>query len=238
MSAPVTESKNQIKHSLSIRLWHWVNATVMIVMIMSGLMILNAHPHLYWGQEGYAPVAAWISVPEFPGWMTIPSTYSLALGRRVHLAFAWAFAFGLLFYFVRAGMTGSLRRAIGLSRAEVSPTVLKADISKHLRRDFSAHGGGYNPLQKISYALVLCIFLPGLIFSGLTLSPGMNAAWPWLLDIFGGRQSARSIHFICMAGVSVFIIVHIIMVLVAGPIKLMRGMITGRETSTKEEPQL
>jgi Ni/Fe-hydrogenase b-type cytochrome subunit len=214
------------RHRLSTRLWHWVNAVAVIVMLMSGLMIFNAHPRLYWGHYGANSDAAWLVLPRFPGWATIPSTYNLSLAREWHLAFAWVLAFGLLVYFLRSLWNGHLKRDVALSRAEVAPAHLWDDIKKHARLNF--HGDGrYNPLQKITYSLVLFLLIPGAILTGLTLSPGMNAAWPWLVDLFGGRQSARSIHFICAGGLAAFIAVHLILVVLAGPINEIRSMITG-----------
>ena len=86
----------------------------------------------------------------------------------------------------------------------------------------------YNILQKLSYVGVIFVLLPLMVLTGLTMSPAMDAAWPWLLDLFGGRQSARSIHFICAALLLGFILVHLMMVLLAGPINEIRSMITGR----------
>ena len=87
----------------------------------------------------------------------------------------------------------------------------------------------YNILQKLSYVGVIFVLLPLMILTGLTMSPAMDAAWPWLLDLFGGRQSARSIHFICAIAASLaFILVHLVMVVLAGPMNEIRSMITGR----------
>ncbi len=221
-------SQSVVRHRLSTRVWHWINAVSVFVMIMSGLMISNAHPRLYWGQFGANYDAAWLELPRFPGWMTIPSTYNLSVARHWHLAFAWVLAVGLLLYLVRSLLNGHFKRDVALSPAEVAPGHLWLDIKKHLRLDFHTEGGRYNPLQKITYSLVLFVLLPTVILSGLTLSPGMDAAWPWLLDVFGGRSSARSIHFLCMAGISGFIVVHLALVVLAGPINEIRSMITGR----------
>ena len=83
------------------------------------------------------------------------------------------------------------------------------------------------PLQKVAYFGVFVIAFPLIILTGLTMSPGMDAAWPWLLDIFGGRQTARTIHFFAMLAFVLFFIVHIAMVVLAGPINELRSMITG-----------
>jgi Ni/Fe-hydrogenase b-type cytochrome subunit len=215
------------RHRLSTRIWHWINAITIFVMLMSGLMIFNAHPHLYWGQYGANFDAPWLDLPRFPGWITIPSTYSLADGRLWHFAFAWVLGFSFLSYFLWSIFNGHFRRDVRLTLTEVAPSHLWADIKKHLRLDFHEEGGRYNPLQKIAYCSVLFGLLPLIILTGLTMSPGMNAAWPWLLDIFGGRQSARSLHFIAASGIAFFIIIHLVLVVLAGPINEIRSMITG-----------
>ena len=228
MPNPGTSKDGKIfRHRLSTRLWHWINAVTVFVMLMSGLTISNAHPRLYWGHYGANFDKAWLTLPHFPGWATIPTGYNLALARQWHFAFAWVLAFGLLFYMVRSLWNGHFRRDIALSAREVAPAHLIADVKQHLRLDFDTPGGGYNPLQKIAYSAVLFVLLPGLILTGLTLSPGMNAVLPWLLDVFGGRQSARSIHFLCAGGIAAFIVIHLLLVLAAGPINEVRSMITG-----------
>ncbi len=216
------------QHRLSTRLWHWVNALAVFILLMSGLTISNAHPRLYWGQYGANSDAAWLILPRFPGWMTIPSTYDLALARAWHLAFAWVFATGLVLFLVRALWTGHIVQNILPRLAELHPNHLMADVRKHLLFDFSGDAWRYNPLQKIAYATILLVILPFLVLTGMTMSPGLNASWPWLLDVFGGRQSARSIHFICAALTGGFIIIHLALVLAAGPVRLLRGMITGQ----------
>jgi thiosulfate reductase cytochrome b subunit len=153
--------------------------------------------------------------------------YNLALARHWHLAFAWVLAFGLLIYLIWALLNRHLQKDIALSRAEVAPRHLWKDIKKHARFDFRETEARYNPLQKITYSLVLFGLIPLAILTGLTMSPGINAAWPWLVDLFGGRQSARSLHFIAATGLFAFIVVHLILVILAGPINEVRSMITG-----------
>jgi Ni/Fe-hydrogenase b-type cytochrome subunit len=233
---PPIDSRLIFRHRLSTRIWHWINAVTVFVMLMSGLTISNAHPWLYWGDYGFAPSTAWLALPRFPGWMTLPTTYNLAVARHWHLAFAWVFAIGLLIFMIRSLINGHFRGDVALSKDEVAPKHLWADIRKHARLDFHDPQGRYNPLQKITYVLVLFIMLPLLILTGLTLSPGMNAAWPWLLDLFGGRASARSIHFIAATGIGLFIVVHLILVLLAGPINEIRSMITGWFRIEGEKP--
>jgi Ni/Fe-hydrogenase b-type cytochrome subunit len=232
-SMTVNQSKTErgalvFRHRLSTRIWHWVNAVTIFVMIMSGLGIFNAHPMLYWGQYGANLDTPWLKLERFPSWATIPGDYSLALSRNWHLAFAWVLAFGLLFYFARSLWNRHLQKDIALTRTEVAPSHLWADIKKHARLDFSESEARYNPLQKITYSVILFVVLPVVILTGLCMSPGFGGVTPWLTDVFGGRASARSIHFICAALISGFIVLHVVLVILAGPINEMRSMITGK----------
>ena len=217
------------RHRLVTRLWHWLNAVVLAVMLMSGLMIFNAHSRLYWGQEGFDRGNAWLVLGRFPGWITIPSHYSLADARLWHLSFGWLLVGALAFYLIWSLIAGHLRRNIVPRLAELDPAHLWHDIKEHARLRFPTGAAAlqYNVLQKLAYGSVLLVMLPGIILTGLTMSPGMNAAWPWLLDLFGGRQSARSLHFIFAFGLVGFFVVHIAMVVLAGPINEVRSMITG-----------
>lgn len=250
------------RHRLSTRLWHWVNAATFFIMLMSGLMIFNAHPRLYWGQYGANPDRAWLQIGTsggqgylrvgeavfdtdgvlgaqtvdgvpvrraFPAWATIPSDYDLALSRRWHLTFAWLFAGGLALYATWSLVNGHLWRDLLPERRELGLRHLGREVRSHLTLGFRREEGTrYNTLQKLAYVGVLVILLPAMVLSGLTMSPGMNASWPWLLDLFGGRQSARSVHFIAALLLVLFLVVHLLMVLLAGPWNEVRSMITGR----------
>jgi thiosulfate reductase cytochrome b subunit len=250
------------RHKLPVRIWHWVNALTVFIMLMSGLMIFNAHPRLYWGQYGANYDYAWLEIGSradsgylrigavtipttgvlgyrtdaggqvnrraFPGWATIPSTYSLSAGRRWHLAFAWILVIGIVAYWLTILLSRHWRGLVP-RRTELHPKHLWQEVKDHARLRFATGAAAlsYNSLQKLAYAGVVFVLLPLIILTGLTMSPGMDAAWGWLLDVFGGRQSARSIHFICAMLITLFILVHLIMVLLAGPLNEIRSMITG-----------
>ena len=226
------------RHRLTTRVWHWTNAVAMIVLIMSGLMISNAHPMLYWGQYGANFDTPWLNLTQFswlengrfPGWATIPSSYSLADGRHWHLAFAWIFAFGYLFWLVAGLVNRHIKRDLTLSRSDLSPRHLLHEVVEHARLRFPTGAAAlrYNTLQKITYIGVMFVLIPLLIATGLCLQPGMSPLTGWMIDLFGGRASARSIHFICMALIVVFLGVHLALVVLAGPINEMRAMITGK----------
>lgn len=261
------------RHRLSTRLWHWTNALTLLVMLMSGLMIFNAHARLYWGDYGANDDKAWLVIddagdtgfvelagvrvettgvlgiwtnPEgevkrraFPYWVTIPSGYDLQAARRWHFTFAWILAVALTLYMLRSLWNGHVRNDLHIRKSEWSLGHIWHDIKDHARLRFptGAAAKDYNILQKFAYISVIFIMLPLIIMTGLTMSPAMNAAWPWLLDLFGGRQSARSIHFLCAFGLVGFFFVHMAMVVLAGPVNEVRSMITGKyQLPGKGEP--
>jgi thiosulfate reductase cytochrome b subunit len=160
----------------------------------------------------------------FPGIVTIPSFRDLATGRVVHFFFGWVLVAALFVWFLASLFNGHLRRDIVPSGKDIAG--LPSDGLAHARFRFK-HGRHYSPLQKLSYFVVFAVLFPLIILTGLTMSPGMDAAWPWLLDLFGGRQTARTIHFIVMVLLVLFFIVHVAMVLLAGPLNELRSMITG-----------
>lgn len=260
-----------VRHRLTTRLWHWVNALCLLVLLMSGLMIFNAHPRLYWGEYGANDDYAWAAVGSsqtmgyvrlgetgiettgfignwrdsngkvqtwaFPGWATIPSYYSLAEGRRWHFFFAWIFSIGLTLFMIASLLNRHVQQDLHIRRSEWHPSRIWADIRNHFRLRFHEPDSIniYNILQKFSYSGVIFILLPLMIFTGLAMSPAMDANWPWLTDIFGGRQSARSIHFIGMFLMVLFFIVHMALLLLSGPFKQTWGMITGGEREAGPE---
>jgi thiosulfate reductase cytochrome b subunit len=262
------------RHRLSTRLWHWTNAIALLVLLMSGLMIFNAHPRLYWGHYGANSDSAWLEIGAearkgfielagnrvettgllgvwhddagalqeraFPDWATLPSRYSLSLARNWHFAFAWILAISLSLYMVWSLVNGHIGRDLHVRRNQWSPSHIWHDIREHARLRFptGAEAMNYNILQKLSYIGVIFILIPLMIATGLAMSPGMNAGLPWLVDLFGGRQSARSVHFICAFLLLAFFIVHMLMVVLAGPFNEVRSMITGRYRLPGKKPKV
>src|SRR5277367_166709 len=166
----------------------------------------------------------------FPAWATIPSYQDLATGRRWHFFFAWVLVFSSALYFLLSFATRHLQRDLLPTRTQWSLKGIARDFWDHIRLRFPTGEAArhYNSLQKLAYLAVLFILAPMILATGLTMSPGLDAGFPWLLNVFGGRQSARILHFICATTVVLFIIVHLAMVLLAGPINELRSMLTGR----------
>ena len=247
------------RHGLVTRTTHWINLAALIVLLLSGLQIFNAHPALYWGEVSTF-ARPWVSmfaaerggeavgitkigstyvettgvlgfsgneVRGFPAWATLPSYRSLADGRRWHFAFAWLFVLNGLVYLSAGLIGGHVRRDLLPARDQLTPRHLAREIADHARLRFAA-SRRYNVLQKLTYLAVIFVLLPMMVLTGLSMSPGMNAGFPWLPELFGGRQSARTLHFISAGLIVLFVLVHVAMVIVSGPLNSLRAMITGK----------
>ena len=242
---------------LITRITHWLWAVSLFVLMLTGLQIFNAFPSLHLGQESgfdYDNAILRIGAEEmdgalrgvteilgarfdttgvlgvsggevraFPAALTIPSRTSLSTGRVIHFFFAWVLVGTLLVWLVASALNGHLRQLIP-TRADLR--ALPRDIADHACLRFH-HGANYSVLQKLAYASVLFVALPVMILTGLSMSPGFNAAAPWLLDLFQGRQTARTIHFLTMLALLGFFAVHMVMILLAGPLNEMRSILTG-----------
>ena len=257
------------RHTLAVRLTHWMNLLCITLLLMSGLQIFNAHPRLYWGQYGADADKAFIEVmatgPDmehlkgvtkiaglpftttgvlgaspgadhalvprgFPSWATLPSFQDLAVGRRWHFALAWLFVINGLIYLGFGLKNRHFSRDLAPTRAQIRPSHILKDIWDHMRLKHARgeEAKSYNVLQKFAYLAVIFVLLPAMILTGLTMSPGVDAFFPWLLNLFGGRQSARTIHFISANLIVLFVLVHVVEVLLAGVVNELRSMITGR----------
>ena len=170
----------------------------------------------------------------FPAWATIPSPRWLAMGRRWHFFFAWLLVINGLVY-VGYSLASRHRRDLFPNRTELK------GVGRSLRTHLSPRGlraeaaQGYNVLQKLSYVVVVFALLPLVVLTGLTMSPWLDSAYPVLLDVFGGRQSARTIHFVAAFGLVLFTLVHVGMLLLVGPLNHLRAMVTGRLRIAREE---
>ncbi len=266
-TAPAAPRQLVPRHSVLVRVTHWVNVLAFSLLLMSGAQIFNAHPRLYWGQYGADNDHAWLSVDSLhgaggwrgvvhlgpltvettgllgasrvngalvprglPAWLTIPSYQDLAAGRHWHLFFAWLFALNGAVYLVGGALQRHFRRDLLPSLAELAPAHLVQEVVDHARLHFPKGEAArrYNVLQKLTYLGVAFVLLPLMVLTGLTMSPGLDSAFPILLDVFGGRPSARSLHFICAALLVAFVVVHLAMVLLSGVWNNLRSMITGR----------
>jgi thiosulfate reductase cytochrome b subunit len=160
----------------------------------------------------------------FPAWATIPSGQDLATGRVVHFFFAWLLSATLFVWLVAGLANGHISRDLAPRLADLRR--LPRDVVDHLKLKFH-HTRDYNTLQKLAYAGVLFVLFPLMVATGLAMSPSMNAVLPFLADALGGRQTARTIHFAVMLLLVGFFLIHMLMILAAGPINELRSIVTG-----------
>lgn len=210
------------RHRLSVRVWHWINAIAFLVMLASGFVILLAHPRLYWGEAGYYGDPAWLDLP-------LPESLSYSgYARSVHFLAAWTLVTNAALYLLYGLANGHFLRRLFPSAAQLRPAQIVRDVWMHLR--FKPHAdadGSYNLLQKLSYLGVLLVLFPLVVLTGLTMSPAVTTDYPWLFDLFGGRQSARTIHFIAASSLLLFLLVHVFQVILVGFRREVMAMITG-----------
>jgi thiosulfate reductase cytochrome b subunit len=239
------------RHAGWIRLSHWTLAASVLTLAVSGFVILMSHPRLYWGAVGNDLTPALVELPisrnfRHGGWaapvvfstgdhpiVSRARTYDIfnenSWARSLHFLAAWFLVVTALLYVGIALVSGHLGRNLIPRAREMSPRVLWRDVKGHLHLPMPQAAGGppYGPLQKLAYFGVVMLTLPLVVLTGLTMSPAVTAAFPLLLDVFGGSQSARTIHFFAFAALVLFLIVHLAMVLLTGFRRHMRTMILG-----------
>jgi thiosulfate reductase cytochrome b subunit len=179
------------------------------------------------GVLGVSNEGGQVSRRAFPSWVTVPSFQDLATGRRWHFFFAWLLLLNALGYLVWGIASWHFVRDLLPSREELGH--VGKEFLEHLRLRFPRGDAAkrYNVLQQLAYLLVVFVLFPLMILTGLTMSPGIDSAVPQLLTLFGGRQTARLIHFVTASSLVLFVIVHFVMVLISGVWNNLRSMITG-----------
>jgi thiosulfate reductase cytochrome b subunit len=224
---PAHEWRTALRHRAPLRWMHWINLACLLALLGSGLQVFNAHPALYWGETSdFAhPLLA---IAGFPDWATIPGYQSLALGRRWHFFFAWLWVINGTCYLAWSLASRHLHDDLAMRRRDWR--AIPRSIGEHLRfrHPVGDEALRYNPLQKLAYLGVVFVLAPLAILTGLSMSPQLDSLFGWWLALVGGRQSARSIHFAVMALFVLFVVVHVLMVVYAGPINEMRSMLSGR----------
>lgn len=238
-------------HAGWVRVSHWILAASVLTLAFSGFEILMVHPRLYWGKAGNDLTPALFELPisrnyQHGGWappvtfvpgahpiMSAARTYDIfnknSWGRSLHFLAAWFLVVMGLIYLLAGLASGHLWRHLVPRFRELAPRRLWQEVVAHLHRPLAKSRGGppYGVTQKLSYACVVLIALPLMTITGLAMSPAITAAYPRLLDLFGGSQSARTIHFFVFAVLVLFFIVHVAMVALSGFRRQMRAMTFG-----------
>lgn len=262
------------RHTLPVRVMHWINVIALTLLFMSGLNIFNAHSTLNWGKSSYdgSPGVLEIGAIEqpggnlvgvtrifghqfvttgflglskdrggemavraFPWWLTVPDNQWLSMARRWHLFFAWVFVINGLCYLGYSVASRHLARDLapdGPELRSVGQSIVDHLKFKHPTGEAAKR---YNVLQKLAYLAVIFVLLPLVILMGIAMSPWLNSLLPGWVDVFGGRQSARTIHFVVAWLLVAFVLVHVFEVVISGFWNHMRSMITGRYRIDAEE---
>jgi thiosulfate reductase cytochrome b subunit len=246
----VAETREHV-HARWVRVTHWILSASILTLAFSGFVILMAHPRLYWGDAGNDLTPALIELPisrnfRHGGWAerssisendagiisasrTFDTFNQNGWGRSLHFLAAWSLV-GVGFVYLLAGILGGHFRAhVWPKLRELSPRLVWRDLVDHLSLRMRPAPGGpnYGLLQKCAYSTVAFIAAPLAVLTGLTMSPRVSAAFPILLRVFGGAQSARTLHFAAFLALLLFAIVHVIMVIRSGFRRQMRAMIFG-----------
>jgi thiosulfate reductase cytochrome b subunit len=267
------DAKVDYRHPLPVRLWHWLNAVAIAVLLLTGLLLFDIHPRLYWGDDGHVGMPAFFSISaadrnspvlhtelqigshhwDVSGVLGLavddgfgakdflvvpaPADWDFGATRGWHFMFAWVLVFGALLYSIYLLVSGRLAARWWPTRSEVTWRSVAHEFWQHmrLRRARGEAARQYNLFQKLSYLVVVFVLIPVMLLSGLAMSNSVTTAFPDLFLLFGGRQSARSVHFFAAMLLLAFILVHVFQVFVAGFSGLMRSMITGRYVVERED---
>ncbi len=254
------------RHTLAVRIMHWTNVISLTILLMSGLMIFNAHPSLDWGKSSYTGKPSLLEITSreagngqligitrvfghefnttgllgasanaegkpsdvaFPYWMTIPGFYSLADARAWHFFFAWLFVLNGIAYVLYALASRHLKRDLLPTKTDwrgIGRSIKDHFLFRHPQGEDAKR---YNVLQKLAYLAVIFVLLPGIIIAGWTMSPWLNSILPGWVDLLGGRQSARTLHFVFAWLLVAFVLIHVFEVIISGLWNHLRSMITG-----------
>jgi thiosulfate reductase cytochrome b subunit len=238
-ATPVAGEGN--RHSTLVRVTHWLTTIAFLALLVSGGEIVLSHPRFYWGETGNVNERPWLNLHLPSSRDTVPTGYGYVLpdangwSRYLHFQAAWlAVATGLL-YVVWGLFSGHFRRNVFPERKELSVKALGSSLVEHLRfkRPDEDAAWSYNVLQRLSYLVVIFVLFPLMIWTGLAMSLGFDAAFPLAVELLGGQQTARSIHFIVTGLLVLFLAVHVVMIFVAGFRVRMRAMITGNMITRK-----
>jgi len=220
------------RHGLLVRLTHWVTVAGYAGLLVSGVAILIAHPRLYWGETGSLDTASLLDLP-----LTLTLGHS-GWGRYLHFASAWACVLTGLVYVGSGVASGHFRRDLVPARRDLAWSSLAHTLARHVRIDALRDAAApYNLFQRTAYLAVVFVLFPLAIVTGLAMSPMVTSTLPVIVEAFGGHQSARTVHFVVACAVTLFVVVHVLMVLLTGVGERLGSMITGgRRADVSEEP--
>jgi len=224
------------RHSALVRVTHWITVISFFALLITGGEIVISHPRFYWGEVGNVMTRPLFTLHIPASRDTVPTGYGFVMpdqngwSRYLHFEAAWVLVLTALVYGISSLLNGHFRKHLVPARADRTWRAYWAVIAKYLRRapPDEAEAHSYNAMQRAAYLTVIFVLFPLVIWTGLALSPAFDSAFPWAVNVWGGRQSARTLHFFISGFLVLFLVVHVTMVYLGGFKSRMRGMITGR----------
>ncbi|MEQ1352871.1 MAG: cytochrome b/b6 domain-containing protein [Candidatus Acidiferrum sp.] len=241
-SSSIPSATPTSRHSSIVRVTHWITTLCFLALLLSGVEIVISHPRFYWGDTGNVLMTPLFTLHIPASRPLVPTGYGYVLpdqngwSRYLHFQAAWLAVLTGLLYAVSGFLTGHFRKNLLPVETDRSWRSFSTAIGKHLRfqRPTPAEAWSYNLIQRLTYLFVIFVLFPLVIWTGLAMSPAFVSTFPVSVILLGGQQSARTIHFFVSVFLVLFLVVHVVMVCVAGFRSRMRAMITGRADADME----
>lgn len=234
------------RHAAIVRVTHWLTVFSFIALLVTGAEIVISHPRFYWGEIGNVNTAPLFTIPIPSSRETVPTGYKTVLpdqngwSRYLHFQSAWVIVLTGLVYVIAILWSGHLRKDLLPAKSHRAWHAYRDVFASYLGRaplnETAAHS--YNVAQRSAYLVVIFVLFPLVIWTGLALSPAFNSAFPFAVNILGGRQSARTLHFFISGALVLFVAIHLAMVIHAGFAKRVGAMITGHAVNSQEPEQM
>jgi thiosulfate reductase cytochrome b subunit len=241
-ASAVSATTAPARHSVLVRVTHWVTTLCFFALLVSGIEIVISHPRFYWGETGNVLTTPLLQLPIPSSRALVPTGYGYVLpdqngwSRYLHFEAAWIAVLTALLYGIYGLRSGHFRKNLLPGKANFSWRAFSSAIAKPLRfkRPSAADAWSYNVVQRLAYVFVIFVLFPLVIWTGLAMSPAFVSAVPATVTVLGGQQSARTIHFFVSLALVLFLVVHVGMVCLAGFRSRIRAMITGRAGTDTE----
>jgi thiosulfate reductase cytochrome b subunit len=242
-SSPAAPTVTSIpRHSVLVRATHWIITLSFFALVVSGAEIVISHPRFYWGETGNVLTEPLFKLPIPASRNLVPTGYGYVLpdqngwSRALHFQTAWVLVLTGLLYVISGWVTAHFRRDLLPTKADLSWRNFASVMRHHagIEQSSDVHAESYNVLQRLTYLSVIFILFPLVVWTGLAMSPAFDSALPATVTLLGGRQSARTIHFIVSIALVLFLFVHVFMVWRAGFWSRMRAMIIGQTSKHQE----
>jgi thiosulfate reductase cytochrome b subunit len=240
---PISRRVPRPRHSVLVRVTHWLTTVSFLALLVSGVEILISHPRFYWGETGHVRTRALFILPIPASRSKVPTGYGYVLpdqngwSRYLHFQSAWVLVWTGVLYLAFGFFKGHFRQNLLPVSSDLSTKRLVLAIARHLRfmRPSEEEAWSYNVLQRLTYLLVIFVLFPLVIWTGLAMSPAIASAIPAAVTVLGGQQSARTLHFFVSGFLVLFLLVHLLMVCLAGFRNRVGAMITGRPPKRMEQ---